>query len=197
MTFKKKEKNNKLLSPEDMKKELDTGIAQGINVIDKLTQLNEGTDIKEKVLKEVVDKLFSKEHLLMISRLDNTLAYHVIKFLIIDIFYADYYYSCKMTYHLVKCFHIEKIKDTTNKTYDKVVWDNPPYEMVVTYTYPSIDNIIKRSYRRFINELLQVTISFNGKGRDELIKLYDSVNRELRNEDMNRGFLKNLGLTGK
>jgi hypothetical protein len=170
--------SEKQLSPVEFHKKIDSQINKGISAKDILSLMQESTDVKEKILKEVVDKLFSKEHLLMISRLDNNLAYYLIKLLIIEGFYNNFYYNLKY--------------EVTISPSDK-----PPfYKTEVTYKDVNVDLIIKNSYHEFIDKLQMITISFKGQGREELIKLYDALNERIRKEESNAHLLKNLGLTG-
>jgi hypothetical protein len=185
MTMKTKSKKSKIesskedsaiKSPVEFHKKVLAAQSGGVTAEDLLKVMSESTDVKEKILKEVVDKLFDKDNLLMISRLDTDLAYYIIKHLIIDGFYQQYFFSISYTV-IIEPSNIQ-----------------PFYKTRVEYVRPDVNKIIKPTYRKFINELLQVTISFKGQGRNELIKLYDAINERIRREDLQGSFLKNFGL---
>ena len=79
------------IKPVEYKKKMDKSMSTGITAKEIIEAMQQTTDVKEKLLKDLTDKLFDKKNLLMISRLDNNLAFYVIKHLIIDGFYAKFY----------------------------------------------------------------------------------------------------------
>jgi hypothetical protein len=172
----------KLIKPKveikDVETKLDNAKTKGLKLDEFLNSLGKTDDIKEKILKEVVDKLFSKDDLLMIARLDDNLAYYIAKHLIIKIFYFEYYTQIKVKYKIVK--------------YEKF----PFYKREdIGIFFPDMDKVIIESYPKFINQLLMLTISFQGQGRNELIKLYDAINERIRSDDLKSQFLNKMGLS--
>lgn len=178
--IKKHEVSDKLVSTslKSITDKADKAEESGMSIEDFMNGLGKTDDIKEKILKEVVDRLFSHDDLLMIARLDNNLAYYIAKHLIIKIFYFEYYNQIKVKFKIIKT-----VKFPFYKRVDDGIF------------FPNMDNIIRESYPKFINELLMLTISFQGQGRNELIKLYDSINERIRSDDLKTHFLDKMGLS--
>lgn len=109
-------------------------------------------DGREKALGDMVKKLFDESTLLMISRLNDDLMYYVIKHLIIDNFFVAYW----------KDIRVEKIIVKDDKY--------PGYRYKTVNHTPMIDEKMRNSYRNFIEELLQCTISYKGQSRTEVME---------------------------
>jgi hypothetical protein len=159
----------------DIVGKLDSSMKKGDKLEDFISTLGQDDNVKEKILKEVVEKLVDPQYLLQFSRLDREMSYYICKHLIILDFFSDYYMQCECKIFIDKC--------------DRY----PFYRKRCIYLLPSAAEV-KDIYRRFVNELQQLTIAYNGEGRKELISLFRSLNHELEMDDKKSGFLDKFGL---
>jgi len=160
-----------------MKKEIIKELEKPITLNDLFKAQNELGLGKDKILAQMVEKLFDEQKLLMIARLDTNLAYYIVKHLIIDNFYMDYYSKIKIIYEMKK-IDIE-----------------PYYEIVPNYDDKDISVHIVDSYKRLINEILQITISFQGKGREEILQTIKTIEAKILQDEMMHnkdGFVQKL-----
>ena len=124
------------------------------------------TSPREQAYTKLVEYLHDKSKLLMTSRLTEDFTYYMLKHLIVRRHYYNYYK------------HI-KIKYTFTET------DKPPlYKVNVDVNKEHTLREFKASYDKLIEEMLQLTISFKGLGREELIRVIESVDRRLHEEEM-------------
>ena len=160
---------------DELVKKLEANKAKGGNIDDFLGDLGKDDNVKEKILKEVVEKLVDPKYLLQFSRLDRDMSYYICKHLIILDFFSDYFLKCSCKIFIIKSSQY------------------PFYKKQCVYVMPS-KNEIKGIYRRFVNELQQLTIAYEGEGRKELISLFRSLNHELENDQKKAGLLEKFGL---
>lgn len=114
-------------------------------------------DPKSKAYVELVKILYDDKKLLMISRLSKNQQTAILKNFIISDFFVEYYNNCGVKIKLLPT-------------------DEPPfYKRELTYNYPDIEEVIKTRYKGFMDKVMSITISEDGKGRDEAIQI-------LRNE---------------
>lgn len=134
-------------------------IAKSANVLDKMfsSSMENGW---EAAAVELAKKIFDKDSLLMIARLDDELALFVLRHLIVLNYYAEYWQQ------------VETI--TTFKRIDVY-----PYYEVSNDVVRAPVEALSGSYRRWINELLQVTISFKGEGRREVLEVMKSAEAKM------------------
>lgn len=147
-------------------------IKKNIKLDDILGSITQAEDTKEKVLNDMTSYLFNDDKIYMIARLDKELAFYIVKHVIIKEFFLMYWNQCNIK--------IEIIKNN----------DYPYYEIIKNITYPTKEELVK-SYDNYIYRLLQITISFQGKGRDEIISIIKSVYQQIEFEETEkRGLLK-------
>jgi len=148
---------------------------KGLSKADLFEAIEKVGDAREKVLSGMVNKLFDDESLLKIARLDNELTNYIIKHLIIDNFFLEYWTKIS----------IEK----------KIIKSNiyPYYSFEYTEKFERLPKHIEKSYRRLINELLEVTISYQGQGRKEIMEIIKSMEARLIEDKIN----ENRGIVSK
>jgi len=148
----------------------------GLTKDDLFSAIANVQDAREKVLSSMVDKLFKKDALLMISRLDNDLSNYIVKHLIINNFFMLYWSKVKVTITL------------------KPIKEPPYYKKICVITDMELPEHIKLSYQRLIDELLQVTISNQGQGRKEIMEIIKSLEARMIEDKINenKGIVKRL-----
>lgn len=193
----KKAENLANADPKGLIRSLEAAMESGQNVEQWLGGMEGETDLKEKILQEAVRKLFSKEDLHMISRFDDSLAYYVLRHLIVCGFYEDVFMKTQFFIllgpkkSLPGPLILEDGRCLNGKFTDR---RNPCYERHIYWVLPRQEELIG-SHRRFISELEQLTISFKGQGRSELVALVNSLNERIRQDEIRGNFLtKAMGL---
>lgn len=169
-------KNQKEAGIEDLVRKIDSFKESGKGIDDFFNSLGQDENTKEKLLKTVVEKLVMPEHLLEFSRLDREMSYYVCKHLLILNFFHDFYMMSEYRIAIIR-----------SKVY-------PFYEKKVTFRLPP-KKVMMGIYRKFVNELLQLTIAYEGQGRQELVSLFRSLNQQLTEDEKKSGFLQKFGLS--
>lgn len=146
---------------------------EGFSISDIMGMMNEQKDAREKAFSEMAAKLFDKTSLLMISRLDQNLGLHIIKHMILLEMFQNYWNKVQVNYIL---------KPTPNG-----VICEPEY------ICPDLDEHMKNAYRTVVESILQVTISFEGQGRKEILETMMSAEAKMVQAEL----LKNRGMMGK
>ena len=132
--------------------------------------MEKNQDVKDVALSNMVDTLFSDEKLFMIARLDKNLAYYMVKHIIIKNFFYTYYTDCSVGI---------EIKKTS---------EYPFYYVEYTQKIPKQQDL-KGSYDEFMKRILQITISFEGKGREEIISIIKALREDIADEEISKGGL--------
>jgi len=140
----------------------------GDSLKDFFTKFADVSEPKDKILTDMSHMLFDEEKLLMIARLDKNLAFYIVKHYIILIYFYRYYNVSKVI-----------IKTEESDEY-------PFYKIKPEYNYPE-HNVLIESYEEFIKKLLQITISFDGGGREDIKQIIEALFREKEKEE-ERGF---------
>jgi len=142
---------------------------QSVMTFDDLVKIaRETKDAREQVMGDMVKLINDDKHLLKMSRLNQDFTYYVVKHLIIARFFLEYW---------------------SNIQVNRLV--------IVTKTYPFYDieeNIIDKttgpqyrsSYRKFIEEMLSLTISYEGQGRKEILQIIRSAEDKIREDEYNK-----------
>lgn len=148
----------------------------GLTKEDLFSAISNVQDAREKVLSSMVDKLFKKDALLMISRLDNDLSNYIVKHLIINNFFMLYWNKIKIDITLTP------------------IEEPPYYKKEYTINTIELPEHIKISYQRLIDELLQITISNQGQGRKEIMEIIKSLEARMIEDKINenKGIVKRL-----
>lgn len=156
-------KNNLLTHIE---KRLDTAQQSNLSMGDLIKIMQESKDVKDKVLGDMVNKLFDKESLLSISILDTDMMYHVLRHLLVLNYYVERW----------------------NKlTVDVVLIPNPtvyPYYIIETKYNGDMSKKEAESYNRFIRELLEIRISLKGQGREDVKDIVRGAEQRILQSDM-------------
>ena len=153
------------MKKEFKKKEVSTTSTSGITGSDLFKAVEMMKGGLEKTHSEMVKQLFSKEKLLMTSRLSETYIYYIIKHLIISRFFVN----------MCEPINIEKHIESLPKY--------PYYKIISNDNTPSnIDDISE--YRAFIDELLMLPISKDGMGRNEILSIIKAAEDKLREMEL-------------
>jgi hypothetical protein len=150
---------------------------KGASFSDILKAATENKDAREKVFSEIVTKLFKydKETLLMTSRLSQEMAYYIVKHIIVESFYHSYWIKIKV---IKKAIH--------KSTY-------PFYEITNQPIYPEIQAYKINAYRDLILSILAITISYDGKGREEALSVIKSAEAKIIEQELR----ESQGMLGK
>ena len=125
-------------------------------------------DSREKMMSDMVTLINEDKHLLKMSRLNQDLTYYVIKHLIIARFFLEYWSKISVTKKMIR-----------TKEY-------PFYAIETTYTDNTTNKDFRVSYRKFIEEILSLTISYEGQGRKEIMQIIRSAEDKLREDEYNK-----------
>jgi hypothetical protein len=140
---------------------------------DVLGMLSEQKDAREKAFSEMAQKLFSREDLLMIARLDDNLAFYILRLQVIYHMYQEYWNRISVDYEL---------KETPQG------WTCEVQEHA-----EKLPKHMAAAYKSVVEDILQITISFKGQGRKEILETMMSAEAKLVQEEMR----KNRGIMGK
>ena len=123
--------------------------------------INKSKDPRDIAYSMLVNNLWDPSKLNMISRLDGDLTYYIAKNLIVNEFFLKYWCRAKAQYKF------KKIK-------------NPPYyQKEIIYKWPSSNLTYDKAYEEFIKTVLELTISKQGKGREEILKIIKSSDDDM------------------
>ncbi len=132
---------------------------------DLLRVIQDSKDPREIAYTKLVDHLWNKDKLMMISRLDRELFYYSVKNLIIIAFFQKYWCEAEAKITLKPI-------------------DTPPYyEQDVEYVYPYDNGRINPEYKTMIENIWELTISKGGLGRSEILKLIDRSGSDMGVKD--------------
>jgi len=163
---------------EALTKKIDDFKASGKGIDEFMQSLGQDSNTKELLLKTIVEKMLEPKYLLQFARLDREMSYYICKHLIILNFFHDFYMRCEY-----------RIRIAASKKH-------PFYQKKMRVIVPS-KREISRIYGKFVNELLQLTIAYEGKGREELVNLFKSLNQQFAEDIKKQGFLQRFGLVSK
>jgi hypothetical protein len=154
-----------------MTKKIPKGVNTDMTLNDLYSALEYAQDPKDRAITEGIKTLFDNKNLYKIARLDFNLAFYIVKHVIIREFYFMYYTNCKYEIKIIqsKTFPFYKIK---NKT-----------------TIPD-STILRGSYDKLIQRLLEITISFKGEGRKEMIQIIKALREEVEEEKDIKNLIK-------
>lgn len=148
-------------------------LEQGFSIGDIMGMMSEQKDAREKAFSEMAAKLFDKSSLLMISRLDQTLGYYIVKHCILLQMYQLYW---------------EKITVEVELSHTKQGWVGKP-----VYHLDGLPEHMTKAYKNVIDDILQITISYEGQGRKEILETMMSAEAKMVQAEL----MKNRGLMGK
>lgn len=135
--------------------------------------IKESKDPREVAYSMLVNYLYDRQKLKMISRLDGEMMKYIVKNLIVIDFYQRWWSDAKADISFVK-----------TKT-------PPYYEKKVKYTWPVYDGKKDPRYENLINDILELTISLeHGKGRQEILEIIKSAENELNLAERLKGAMK-------
>lgn len=161
----------------DIKKDEPDGAvpdAQPWDMSQIMSSLMDQKDAREKAYQEMVKKLFDKDSLLMIARLSPELAYYIVKHQILLGMFQLYY---------------EKI-DVEIELRDEggVLVSRPIYRdsKIPSYTHGA--------YKNIIDDILQITISYDGQGRREILETMMSAEAKMLQDELRKN---KTGILGK
>lgn len=125
-----------------------------------LGKLNDQQTVNEKIVIGLVDHLFKEKNLLMLGRIKTKQMADVVRMIIITDFYAKYYEKASVTYKVIKT-------DT-----------HPYYEVKVVQTRPNTKKVMSSTMDNLLIKILKLTVSEDGKGREEAVKIVEGVRAE-------------------
>jgi hypothetical protein len=130
----------------------------------KLQNLNQ--DPKDKILTEMSAKLFDKDSILMISRLNQDMSYYITKHLIVRNFFSEYF------------------QNLSYKQWLKPIKTKPYYEVKTEYSYGRLNSKLIEAYDKFILEICSLSISFNGESRKEIMSVLKTAEAKIMESEM-------------
>ena len=144
--------------------------------------------VKEQILKDVVEALFDKDKIRMISILNKEQIDKVWKFIIIDeLFYRTFMYEDMLDKEGIE--HLSFRDDIVKKLYaciDEVFKEEKENKRLKEHV-DLLDMMSK--YTRLNRHRLELTISLGGEGRRSLVDIYGGTERKLQREE---GILKKM-----
>lgn len=150
--------------------EKETGIPN-LTTNDLLSLISESRDPREAAYTKLVDHLWDKSKLKMISRINNEMYIYSVKNLVVISFFQKYWCKAKAKIKLVKT-------------------DEPPYyKRVIDYVYPYSNGVAAPEYYGLMEDVWELSISLQGKGRAEILKLIQKSSDELDIKDRLRNTL--------
>lgn len=129
------------------------------NMKDIMDIVNQSKDSREVAYSFLVGQLSDRDKLNMISRLNGDMMPMIVRNLIVINFFQKYY-------ELTKCKITLKRKSKTTKQ-----WIIADYERDISYVHPFDGGEMKDVYRNIIKDIMELTISIDGKGRSEYIDI--------------------------
>ena len=188
-----KEKDKQIILEEKDIKQLNETF-EGKSFSEVMNSDDEGGTLEKSVFM-LTNKLFSKENLYMIARLDENLAFYMIKHVILKRVFYDYYMHCTLKFKTIEVKEDEKIIKYLDGKRIEVIVNNrvkPYYQVNAIVVYPEI-TLLEGAYDNFINDIMELTISFKGLGREEIRDLIRGLHGEIEKKEgglMNRLFNK-------
>jgi len=159
-----KPKKSNLLT--HIEKRLNEGEQKGIGMSDLVKIMQESKDTRDKVLGDMVNKLFDKDSLLAISILDTEMMYHILRHLIVLNYYVERWNGLSVDIFLTPSPEIY-----------------PYYHIDIKYN-GDMTKKETESYKRFIDEMLLIRISLKGQGRADIKDIVRSAEQRLLQNDM-------------
>jgi hypothetical protein len=146
----------------ELNKSVDKAQITGLTVAD-LINASKDKGNKDKLVGDLADKMFNKEFLHMIARLDNNLAYYILKHIIINIYFIKTWANVKA---------INTIVPTKNGYYvDSKLTNGDLFKSLI------------ESYKELIDSIEMITISLGGQGRQEIIAIIKAMMVRLNEEE--------------
>ena len=135
-----------------------------------LGKLNDQQSVNEKIVIGLVDHLFKEKNLLMLGRIKPRQMGDVVRMIIITDFYAKYYEKASVSY-----------KVTQTKEY-------PYYHVKLDQYRPVAKKVMSSTMESLLVKILKLTVSEDGKGREEAVKIVEGARNEaLINQNNMRG----------
>jgi len=131
----------------------------GIN--DLMQMMNERKDPKEQLYLEMGQNLFDESKLMMIARLKGSEMEFILKNIIVIDFYQRYFNNCSATITL------------------KPIKEYPYYEKILKEYKPDPNKVLDKVYDRFVNKIMKLTLSREGKSRGEIIQVLGAVKNQM------------------
>lgn len=126
-----------------------------------LGKLNDQQSVNEKIVIGLVDHLFKEKNLLMLGRIKTRQMADIVRMIIITDFYAKYYEKASVKYRIVKQS------------------DYPYYAVKVDQTRPHARKVMSSTMASLLNKILKLTVSEDGKGREEAVKIVEGARAEV------------------
>jgi len=137
---------------------------------DIMNAIDKKSNPLEKMSLELARTMFDDRKLLMTARMKLGYAKMIIRNMIVNHFFLKYYSKIEARIKLTPA-------------------EYPPYyERTVVHIIPNNLTEFQNSFNQFNKDLLKITIAFEGKGRDEIIKILEA--------QMGSGVNENNGLFG-
>ena len=132
------------------------------NFKDIISAIDKKSNPLEKMSLELARTMFDDRKLLMTARLKLGYAKMIIRNIIVNHFFLKYYGECACNIRLKKTFETKR----TSKF--------PMYDVISRSKRPDDVKKFQNSFAEFNKNLLKITVSFEGKGRDEIIKILEA-----------------------
>ncbi|MEM4259047.1 MAG: hypothetical protein QXL17_07885 [Candidatus Thermoplasmatota archaeon] len=168
------------------------------DVITELIKQISDTSIepREKMYVDMGKMLFDVEKIKMISRIDKKMIYYFIVNYIALYFYFDFYrnFRYKLVYSSeekkVTCTHMNGLLDIRECPLCGGVGEYVDERLISrnVLSKREVDNLQKlvEKYEILLNDILQLFISEQGKGRDEVIRIMNGITEEMRQSMIGR-----------
>jgi len=169
---------NNYIKPDEEKQIMDMIGMTGMGGMDSLN-----IPVKEQILKDVVEALFDKDKIRMISILNKDQIDKVWKFVIIDeLVYKTFMYEDMLDKSSKS--HIafrEDIYNLLNHAIDETFEKDEKKKKQLKEHVAMLD--MMKKYERLNRHRLELTISLRGEGRRNLVSIYGGTDRKLKEEE--------------
>lgn len=149
-----------------IEKRLSDAENKGMSFSELLKVIQDSKDTRDKVLGDMVNKMFDEKSLLMISVLDRELMYFVLRHLIVLNFYAEYWNNL-----------------TVEILIEPDLIHYPYYKRTIIY-HGDVSEKERNAYKRLIDEVLKIQISYKGQGRNDIKDIIKGLQQQFVNQDM-------------
>jgi hypothetical protein len=139
-------------------------VSFGFDDIVKL--MSENKNPQEQVLVEAFKQLFSKDNLLLMSRLTNDLSEYLLKLILIRIFYGEMWGSSKAHGKLVF---------TDKPPYYKAHWDIEQRSKL---------ELSRKAWIELEQSVESVSVSYAGQGRAEVMGVFRAIDQRLQQQEL-------------
>ena len=134
-----------------------------------LGKLNDQKSVNEKIVIGLVDHLFKEKNLLMLGRIKARQMGDIVRMIIITDFYAKYYEKATVKYKMTQ------------------IDEYPYYHIDLDEYRPHTKKVMSSTMESLLIKILKLTVSEDGKGREEAVKIVEGARNEVMLNQNMRG----------